>query len=50
MNLFVIDLHYTAELAEIDALVEDHRSFLREQYAAGLCSLRPVRKNREPVV
>ena len=36
MNLFVIDLHYTAELAEIDALVEDHRSFLREQYAVGL--------------
>jgi len=36
VSLFVIDLHYTADLREIDALAEEHRSFLREQYEAGL--------------
>ena len=36
MSLFIIDLQYTAALPEIDALVEAHRSFLKDQYEAGL--------------
>ncbi|AMN55877.1 GTP cyclohydrolase [Labrenzia sp. CP4] len=36
MSLFVIDLHYTADLREIDALAEEHRSYLRDQYEASL--------------
>jgi uncharacterized protein YciI len=36
MNLYVIDLTYTAGLDAIDRLLEPHRSFLKEQYDAGL--------------
>ncbi|WP_269581638.1 YciI family protein [Roseibium sp. Sym1] len=36
MNLFVIDLTYTAGLDAIDRLLEPHRAFLEAQYADGL--------------
>lgn len=35
MSLFVIDLTYTADLADVDRHLEAHRSFLKDQYAAG---------------
>jgi uncharacterized protein YciI len=34
-HLFVAELSYLAPMAEVDALLEPHRAFLREQYAAG---------------
>lgn len=36
MNLFVIDLTYTADLAEVDRHLDAHRAFLKSQYEAGL--------------
>jgi len=36
MNLFVIGLTYSADLAEIDRLLEPHRDFLKKHYAAGV--------------
>jgi uncharacterized protein YciI len=33
--MFVVALHYT-DLAGVDAQLEAHRAFLREQYAAGV--------------
>lgn len=35
-RLFVLDLHYVADLAEIDALLEPHRDYLARQYDAGV--------------
>ncbi|MNC86438.1 YCII-related domain protein [compost metagenome] len=34
-RMFVIELTYTADLAEIDALMSAHMAFLRKHYAAG---------------
>lgn len=34
-HLFVLDLSYTADLAEIDALMAAHRDFLAAHYASG---------------
>jgi len=34
MNLFVIDLTYTADLAEVDKFLEPHRAFLKEHYSS----------------
>lgn len=34
-SLFVIELTYTAELADIDAHMRSHMAFLKKQYAAG---------------
>lgn len=36
MNLYVIDLTYRADLSEIDRLLEAHRDFLKQHYAAGV--------------
>jgi len=36
MNLYVIDLTYRADLAEADRLLEPHRVFLKQHYAAGV--------------
>jgi uncharacterized protein YciI len=33
--MFLIDLHYTAELAQIDAHMKAHVAFLNQHYAAG---------------
>jgi uncharacterized protein YciI len=33
--MFLIDLHYTAELAQIDAHMKAHVAFLNHHYAAG---------------
>ena len=35
-RLFVLDLHYVADLAEIDALLEPHREYLTRNYDAGV--------------
>lgn len=34
--MFVVELNYLKPLAEVDAQLEAHRSFLAEQYAAGV--------------
>jgi uncharacterized protein YciI len=34
-HLFVLDLAYTADLAEIDRLMTAHRDYLADHYAAG---------------
>lgn len=36
MNLYVIDLTYTADLSDVDALLEAHRAYLKDHYAAGV--------------
>jgi uncharacterized protein YciI len=36
VNLFVLDLTYRADLAEIDRLMDAHRAFLRGNYEAGV--------------
>ena len=35
-RLFVLDVHYVADLAEIDALLEPHRDYLARHYDAGV--------------
>jgi uncharacterized protein YciI len=34
--MFVLDVSYLADLARIDALMEDHRAYLRRNYEAGI--------------
>ncbi|EEA93721.1 YciI family protein [Pseudovibrio sp. JE062] len=34
-NVFVVDLHYTANIDQIEPLLEGHVAFLEEQYKAG---------------
>lgn len=35
LTAFVVDLHYTAPLEQVDALLGAHVAFLEKQYAAG---------------
>ena len=34
--MFIVDLTYQASLEAVDALLEEHRAYLGEQYAAGV--------------